>query len=167
MEKEIRRKIPFKNYIILFAIFIITVVITVYVNAWIKTYKNNQALDPLDNVVQKITLNDLEATMSETNIAILYVANINDYEMNDAILKIVNKNELNDNFYYMNVEDNSDSNTISILKKYFSNLEGDINKLPMFIYIKNGKAEKIIDSNETNLTANDLYILIDSYWNEN
>lgn len=164
MEKTSEKKvIPVKNYIILIIIFIVTAVITIYVNAWIKTYKISNDISPMANLVQEITLSDLEVTMSETTMAILYIANDVNYELDNDILQRVNANELNDYFYYMNVGDVSEKETIDVLKSFFDNLSDDINAIPMLIYIKDGKAEKIIDSEKRTITVNDFNVIVDSY----
>lgn len=161
--KKEKMVIPVKNYIILLIIFIITIIATIYINAWIKTYKANSDFSPLTNLVQEITLSDLEATMPETNIAILYIADNSDFNLDNDILKMVNDEAINDYFYYLNVEKISNNQSVEILKNYFNNLKDEINKIPMFIYIKDGKATKVFDSNERQLTINDLSILINNY----
>ena len=123
----------------------------------------NTDVSPLANTVQQITLSDLEATMSETNLAILYVADDSNYDLDNEILKRVNTEGVNDYFYYMNVEDISKSEIIDSLKNYFNNLSEDINSIPMIIYIKDGVAVKVIDSKDWNLTVNDFNVILDSY----
>ena len=50
---------------------------------------------------------------------------------------------------YLDVSNYLDNNKyISILRKKFSNIEIDINRAPMFIYIKDGVAIEAIDSKE-------------------
>ena len=161
--KEEKRVIPIKNYFILTVICLATIIATIYINAWIKTYKMNTDVSPLANTVQQITLSDLEATMSETNLAILYVADDSNYDLDNEILKRVNTEGVNDYFYYMNVEDISKSEIIDSLKNYFNNLSEDINSIPMIIYIKDGVAVKVIDSKDWNLIVNDFNVILDSY----
>lgn len=161
--KEERRVIPVKNYFILLIICLVTIVATIYINAWIRTYKVNSNVNPLIGEVQEITLSDLEATMSETNLAILYVANNDNFALDKEILKRVNADSVNDYFYYMNVDDVSADKSIKSLKSYFDNVKESINVLPMFIYIKDGKAVKVMDSKDRQLTISDFDVLLDSY----
>ena len=161
--KEEKRVIPVKNYFILLIICLVTIVATIYINAWIRTYKFNSNVNPLIGKVQEITLSDLEATMSETNLAILYVANNDNYTLDKEILKRVNENSINDYFYYMNVNVVSQDESIKTLREYFSNVKNDINIIPMFIYLKDGQAVKVIDSKDHELSINDFNILLDSY----
>ncbi len=158
-----KKVIPVKNYIIVIVIFIITVIITIYINSWIKTYKISNDISPMVDSVQEITLSDLEATMSETSVAILYIANNSNFELDNDILKRVNADELNDYFYYMNVGNVPEDESINALKNFFNNLSDDINSVPMLIYIKDGKAEKIIDSENRTITVNDFNVIVDSY----
>ena len=161
--KEERRVIPVKNYFILLIICLVTIVATIYINAWIRTYKVNSNVNPLIGEVQEITLSDLEATMSETNLAILYVANNDNFALNKEILKWVNADSVNDYFYYMNVDVISQDECVKTLKEYFSNVKNEINSIPMFIYIKDGQAVKVIDSKDRELNINDFNILLHSY----
>ena len=161
--KDEKRIIPVKNYFILLLICLITIIATIYINAWIRTYKVNSDVSPLLGMVQEITLSDLEVTMSETNIAVLYISNGDDYNLDSEILKRVNANSVNDYFYYMNVDDVSVDKSIKSLKSYFDYVKESINVLPMFIYIKDGKAVKVMDSKDRQLTISDFDVLLDSY----
>lgn len=161
--KEERRVIPVKNYFILSIICLVTIVATIYVNAWIKTYKVNSNVNPLIGKVQEITLSDLEATMSETNLAILYVANNDNFALDKEILKRVNADSINDYFYYMNVNAISQEDCIKSLKEYFSDVKNEINSVPMLIYIKDGQAVKVIDSKDKKLNINDFNVILDNY----
>ena len=160
--KDEKRIIPVKNYFILLLICLITIIATIYINAWIRTYKVNSDVSPLLGMVQEITLSDLEVTMSETNIAVLYISNGDDYNLDSEILKRVNANSVNDYFYYMNVDDVSVDKSIKSLKSYFDYVKESINVLPMFIYIKDGKAVKVMDSKDRQLTISDFDVLLDS-----
>ena len=161
--KEERRVIPVKNYFILLIICLVTIVATIYINAWIKTYKVNSNVNPLIGKVQEITLSDLEATMSETNLAILYVANNDNFALDKEILKRVNADSINDYFYYMNVNAISQEDCIKSLKEYFSDVKNEINSVPMLIYIKDGQAVKVIDSKDKKLNINDFNVILDNY----
>lgn len=161
--KEERRVIPVKNYFILSIICLVTIVATIYINAWIKTYKVNSNVNPLIGKVQEITLSDLEATMSETNLAILYVANNDNFALDKEILKRVNADSINDYFYYMNVNTISQEDCIKSLKEYFSDVKNEINSVPMLIYIKDGQAVKVIDSKDKKLNINDFNVILDNY----
>lgn len=161
--KEERRVIPVKNYFILSIICFVTIVATIYINAWIKTYKVNSNVNPLIGKVQEITLSDLEATMSETNLAILYVANNDNFALDKEILKRVNADSINDYFYYMNVNAISQEDCIKSLKEYFSDVKNEINSVPMLIYIKDGQAVKVIDSKDKKLNINDFNVILDNY----
>ena len=160
IKKEDQRVIPIKNYFILFAICIVTILATIYINAWIHTYKINNDVSPLYNAVQQITLGDLAATMAETNVAILYVANNDNYDLDREILNRITLEGINDYFYYMNVSGISEKEYVEVLQQNFGN---DVKKVPLLIYIKNGEVKKIIDSNGDLLTINDLNVILDSY----
>ena len=166
MSKEERRNVPLKNYVILSIIFIITILLTLYINAWIKAYKeSNIEVSPLKDTVQEITIYDIKMSLSETNETILYIGDDTDYSLDKDILKVINKEELNDIFYYIDVSNIEDTVYINSLKDNFQELSNNINKGPMLIYIKNGVAIKVKDSSKSRLNINDLDTLIKTYIN--
>jgi len=162
MKKE-KRKVPIKNYFILGIIAFLTIFLTLYINEWIKTYKDGNELLPLDGEVQQVNINELEVTLSETNQVILYVGYEGLNSLDKAILKRLKKDEVNDYFYYLNVTDYSEKKYLGELKNNFSSIRNDINKAPMFIYIKNGEALRVVDSKNDIVNINDLNMLIDNY----
>ena len=166
MSKEERRNVPLKNYVILSIIFIITILLTLYINAWINAYKeSNIEVSPLKDTVQEITIYDIKMSLSETNETILYIGDDTDYSLDKDILKVINKEELNDIFYYIDVNNIEDTVYINSLKDNFQELSNNINKGPMLIYIKNGVAIKVKDSSKSRLNINDLDTLIKTYIN--
>ena len=159
MAKQELREIPKKNYIIVGIICVVTILLTFYINAWIKTIKTNKENEGyLDNLVQQINLNELDLIFTETNDAVLYVGNKKNTELEKKLFKVVKKYDYNDNFYYLPVDESIDY--IKELNKSFKELDGDIRKEPLLIKIDNGKASKVIDSRKKVIKASDLEKLI-------
>ena len=73
------RNVPTRNYIIVAVICVITIALTLYINAWAKTYKENKiSVSPFSGVVEEVNINEINVTFSEMNEVILYVGYTND-----------------------------------------------------------------------------------------
>jgi hypothetical protein len=164
--------IPKKNYIILVILSLITVLLTLYVSAWMKTYKDNKlSVSPFSDVVEEVNINEINLAFSEMNEVILYVGYTNDktvYDMEERLIKYIKSRDIVDKFIYVNVTDFLNNNEyLNILKNTFEDLKDDINDAPSLIYVKNGKAEKVINSNNKVITTYDIISLTDEYKLEN
>ncbi len=162
------RKIPFKNYVILFAVSLVTVVLVLYLNAWAKAYKKDKlSLSPLSGVVNEIGPEEITQTMSETNEIILYVGYNNSQKLYDSeiiLLDYIKKHDLADKVVYVNVSESKEENVyIDILKKSFANVKDDIKEAPMLIYVKNGKALEVVKATGGIIRKKDISLLNKTY----
>lgn len=166
MEKD--KKIPIKNYLMLFIITLIVIVLTFYINAWIKTYKENKiSVSPFSELIKEVNINEINVTFSEMNEVILYVGYTNDkdlYVMEEKLLKYIKKHDLIDDFIYVNINDYKENKEyLNILKETFKEVSDDIKDVPILIYVKNGKAEEVINSSNKLLSTYDIAKLNDKY----
>ena len=167
MSKQIS-KVPLKNYMILLVMAVITVLLTFYINAWIKAYKEDKiSVSPFDGIVEEVNISDLELSLSEMNEVVIYVGYTNDkkiHDMEKRLLKYIKKHEIVDKFIYLNVTDELESEKyIKSLKKIFSSVKEDIEKAPMLIYVKNGIAVEVIKSKNGMLYTYDVQSLNEEY----
>ncbi len=163
-----KRKIPKKNYIILASLLVLTVLLVLYINSWIKTYKQNKTnTSPLINLVSEVSADEIYLSLSETNQILLYVGYNNDTSVRNLeknLLKEIKNQEVADYTLYYNVTNTlKKEKYLSILKTEFPEVENKINKAPMLIYIKNGEAVEVRDSSEKMITKNDLIELVNTY----
>lgn len=165
-KKEVR-EIPFKNYLILIVVCIITVILTFYINAWIKTYKDHAiSVSPLNGVVNEINLNEVNEAYFEIPDTIIYVGYTNNeklYNEEKKLLKTIKKEEAASNIIYINVAENSDY--VSLLNKRFGKDGEILKKAPAFICIKNGKVLRIVNVNEITDLSKDFLKIVDLYEN--
>ena len=162
------RKIPKKNYLILGVMTVVTVLLVFYINAWIKTYKQNELnTSPLTNNVNEVYKNELHLSLSESNQMILYVGynNSDDVkELERQILKTIKSKNLHDYFIYYDVTKELENNEyLETLKNEFSEVKVSINKAPMLIYVKSGEGVEVVDSNSGLITIEDLKNLVSKY----
>lgn len=166
------KNIPKKNYIILGIMTIVIVLLTFYINAWMKTYKENKlSVSPFDGVIEEVNINEINVTLSEMNEVVLYVGFTNDkklYDMEKRLVKYIKNHDLVDKFIYVNINDYKDNGQyIDILKQTFVEIEKDIVEAPMLVYVKNGKAEKVINSKNGVIDTYDITSLNEEYQLEN
>lgn len=170
MEKN--KRIPTKNYIILGITTIIVIILTLYINAWIKTYKENKiSTSPFNEKAEEVNINEIGLTLSEMNEVILYVGYTNDktiYEMEEKLLSYIKKHNLMDKFIYVNATDYKENKEyMNILKNTFENKKDEIKNIPILIYVKNGIAEEVINSTNKQITTYDIANLNEKYGLEN
>lgn len=168
MKKELKKSIPFKNYLILFVIAILTVLLTLYIKEWIETYRENKiSISPLSGNISEINTNELELTLNESNQIIIYVSYVNNldvYNKERKLLKRIKSKQLSDYIIYYNVTNLLEGNEyLKILKSKFNSLKNEIIKAPMFIYVKNGEAIEVINSDDEVVNDKELEYLIKKY----
>lgn len=156
-----------KNYFLLFILFIITLLITLYINSIIRDYKYIKVdVSPLEEITQ-INLNELDIALSELNNGIIYIGNIHNKEnkrLERDILRKIKSEDLENYVYYCDVSNELNNNKyISILINNFPNIRNDLKLSPAFIYFKNGEIIEVIDSYEERVTSKDLLYLVEKY----
>lgn len=163
-----KREVPIKNYFILLIVSIITVLLTIYINEWIKTYKQSKiSTSPLVDCISEVSFDDLDVVLSESNKIILYIGYTGDkeiYNFEKKLVKQINKNNINDYVYYLDITEYVDNNEyINRLNEKFNFGTEKIRKAPMFIYFKNGEVTAIKESNRNMITSKNLLDMIDMF----
>lgn len=164
MIKELRA-VPLKNYIILFAIAFLTVLLTFYIRKMVNTYNSEElSISPLHSNVSEVNTNELDLTLNESNQVILYVSYVNDasvYKMEKNLLSKIKSKNLSDYIIYYNITNENDY--LDILKNKFKSIKNNIKKAPLLIYIKNGEGLEVINSTDQLIDVNDLSYLTSKY----
>lgn len=172
MKKVEKREVPLRNYFILAIIGIMTVVLTLYVDKWITSYNEHKiSTSPLSGKVSEININELEMSLNETPEVILYVSYTNNIDVYNKEVKLLSKlkkeNKL-DYLIYLDVTQNMENDKyLDILRKKFKNVSNEIKKAPLFIYIKNGEAMNVINSDGRVIDYSDFLQIIEMYEIEN
>ena len=157
-----------KNYVILFILFIATLLITLYINSIIRDYKYIKVnVSPLEGTISQINLNELDIALSELNNGIIYVGNIHNKEnkrLEKDILRKIKNEDLENYVYYCDASNDLDNNKyINVLINKFPNIRNNLKVSPAFIYFKNGEAIEVIDSYDRKITSEDLLYLAKKY----
>lgn len=160
MEKEI----PFKNYIILSILLIITIMLVIYLFNLQKIYNQNKLQEPiLDKYLMIINYNELDDYLTENKDAIVYVSILKDEKVRifeNKFKNVIVNNSLNNKILYLNLtnEINSKEKKQLLKAKYGE----DIINVPSILIFK----EKEIDSS-FNIKENSYNIkLLEKYLKE-
>ena len=172
--RENERFIPMKNYIIAVGLVIAAVLLTLYGFAWYNVLKENKISQSylvkskvISNEIQN--LEELEAVFAEAPdeyfIYISYTGQEDIYNMEKDLKKVINKNELNDQFYYLNVTSIKDKQNYLEDINTSLKLDKKVKQIPTIAYIKEGRVVDIIDKEDDNMmNVGDFQKLLDVYF---
>lgn len=162
------KKIPTKNYVILFGIAVLIICACfAFYNVYNEVKDNNISSSPLST--HQVLYEDLTDTTVEMNAdTLLLVSYVQDEEVHNnekEIRKMLNKKNLLDNVLYLDVTEYKDrENFIEELNKTLK-LEDKlkIDKIPAIIYYKDGIPTITIDSKNHLVNVGDFEHIIDMY----
>ena len=163
------REIPKKNYYIVLVVSIVVIALTLYVRVLYLNYVNNKVENGVfyNKAINQINTDDFSFAVGEANEAIMYVSYTGSKEikkMEKRLYKELENKNLLDKIIYWDVTNLLDNNEyIPILANNFPNVELDINKAPMLIYIVDGKAVDVIDSSSELINYESLNELVNKY----
>lgn len=161
--KKKDRVVPKKNYLYLLVMIILVVIITFSIFNINKKY-NERKLEQsyFEGYLNEISTNELNTILTEPSselfILVTETNNENVYNFEIELKKIIKKNDLRDNFIYLDYTDEKDN--IDELNKI---LKSDIKTIPAIVYLKNGEVMKTIDSSEAILQASEFDKLLEEY----
>lgn len=173
-DKENERFIPMKNYLIAIGLVVAAVLLTVYGFAWYNVLKEGKVSQSylvkekvISNEIQ--SLKEVEAIFAEVPdeyfVYISYTGSEEIYDMEKDLKKVINKYELNDQFYYLNltaIKDNE--NYIDKLNESLK-FEEKVTQVPTIVYVREGKVVDIIERNDNNMmNVGDFQKLLDIYY---
>ncbi len=147
MDKE-KRIIPFKNYIILFVIIIVSLLLVRYFYMWFDAYNDTKLNMPiLDKYMEVINYNELDNYLIENPNTIIYVSVLEEPEIRDfeKKLKDVFKNGgIESEILYLDItNDIKNDKTKREMKKKYSINSTSILDVPAILVIDNGELKSI------------------------
>lgn len=162
------RVVPKKNYFMLFIMIVLVIAVTfaiVNIASAIKNKKiNNGYINKYVSELQYDELNNyLVEPASNTYIYLTYTGDKNVYNLETKLKKLINNYELQSNFIYVNLtEEMKKDNFIEKLNKNV-NAEGQITKLPVILYYKDGTLTEILEGQNGLFNEGDFQQLLDKY----
>ena len=167
-EKMFERKIPKKNYFIVFGVSIVVIVLSLYVRTIYLRYESSKLESGIfhNRAINQINTSDFDFAMVETNEAIMYVSYTGDKKidrMENRLYKEMENKNLIDKVIYWNVTDLKNNEYIGMLRNKFPNVAIDINEAPILIYIRDGQAIAAKDSSNGLIGYRTLQEIINKY----
>ena len=171
MEKEKKelREIPKKNYLIVLVVSILVVVLTLYVRSFYISYTsyNIDSSIFVSKSINQINFDDIDYAVNETTDSVIFISYNGEKEISNMERKLyreIEKKNLNDRIIYLNVTEYLENNKyVEMLRNKYPKLSVDINKAPMFIYVKDGECIDVIDSSNGLVTYKTLNTLLSKY----
>lgn len=119
-----KKEIPYKNYIILVLVFLMTILVTFYVRDWYNTTKVYYAQNSvMTKVVKEIKSEEISNYILENQRFILYVSSgqnsqIKDFE--DEFKNLIQNLDISDDVLYMNLDGVNTGSFYDLLKNNYS-----------------------------------------------
>lgn len=164
------RKIPTKNYFILFLITIVSVLIVMYL---VNLYKSRE--DYNDNVnhrmsfLREIYADDFNNYITENTESIIYLSNSSDSSLATIEKKLkddILKKEYSQDIIYINLK-NTGIEFVNTLNNYYSNTLklNQYSDIPNILIIKNGKIQRVYYIND-DTEEKDIINFMELYYND-
>jgi len=174
-KSKTKKKIPNKNYLIALLSILAALLLTLYGFEWYKLYQSERMAESyliLSNTISKEikNLEDLSTVLSEPpNEYFLYISYTNSkdiFRLEKDLAKIINKYNLNEDFYFLNVTDIKENKDFFEKLNNTLNLSFKIENIPIILYFRD--KEVVLDGivyTETNqiIQAADFQQLIDKF----
>lgn len=133
------RNIPFKNYIFLAIVVILSIITVIYFYMWYGEFEYNKInTSVMDKYLNVINYNELDAYLVENKDVIIYVSVLTDDETRTFEKKfknIINKYSLNNSILYLNLtEEYNDKKLFNEILNKYSLLD-----MPCIIIFRDGK----------------------------
>lgn len=154
---------PLKNYIGLGVLFVLVIVLLFYLKSWSDTYKKEKySKSYLTDKVEEVKLSELEVSTKEMNDVLLLVTTTGSkkvYKQEEKIYNYMKKENVINKFIYLDIT--SEKNYTSKLNNIYGNIL--IGEVPLLIYIKNGNAIKVINSDSGEIEVELIKQIINEY----
>ena len=149
------RKVPFKNYLLLLFVCILTICIFAGGSVmYRKLEKRKLEVSVLKGIVPEISINDLDSYTVENDLFYLYVGSSGDYQshaIEEDILAYIKKKDIKNDLVMLNVRNVP---SFTDFKKEFNEKfakfdYAKLNDYPAFIIFKDGKVLNIVQKTST------------------
>lgn len=158
-DKMQKRDIPLKNYLILLAVSLGTILLVFYLVSWYNTskeyYQNNSILS---KYLSEIKSDEIHSYLLDNPEVIIYYASAKDESIKSfekEFKKMIEEKEIKQSIIYIDSSKEENSSFISNLNN-ISNKKMNSIIIPNLIYIKDGKLNKILYSTEVQINKRDV-----------
>ena len=167
-----KQKISPKHIAIIVCVVLVLILLGVYIYHWQEAKENNKLSTSylLDTATLSLEIKNIDEvnqilteSPTEYYVLITYTGNKENYELEKGLKSIIDRYQLNDSFYYLNIENIKDEdNYLTRLNNAFNT--DKITKVPIILYYKDGKIIDTVSRYDDNtINASDFQKLLDIY----
>ena len=172
-KKNIKNKgnvIPVRNYVILGIIIIVTLLGTMYLCAWFRSYNESKITNPIiTSTIREVEYNNLDTVLLERDVLIMYMCTTDDSvcrSFEKKFSKYIKDNNLSEEIVYLNLGYQKDET--SLLDKVYDNYKSaDLVKkvydYPALVIFNQGKIIDVLSSSDKELTIEHVEEFLEGY----
>lgn len=160
--KKNNKKISVSNYVIVVAIMLVSMFSVILLRNLYLSREDNKLSVPVlrDVLTHEITSSEVDNYINENPDVIMYISVSKDKECRNfekSIIDYININKLNNEIVYVNLNQKEVDGFFDKFNKNYNNNE-KLEDYPLFVYIKDGKIENILDGK---ISENDITLFLD------
>ena len=155
------KKIPLKNYILVFVILLLVVSLSLYACSWYETIrKYNTTKSVLSDTINKIELETLESYMTDNSDFIMYISDSSNTDIRNfekKLKKYIKDNSLNSDIIYIDINDYDRKQVLQTVLSYSVEEYSKLKKIPVpnMLMFENGKIVDILYVTSATINRND------------
>lgn len=157
------RVIPKKNYIKVFLIYAIVLVMTfIAVYSYDSYQKYQNSISILKDTIVELNIESFNNYILENEDFLLYIGVPSSKEsrrVEEDLLSVIEKYQLENRMIYLNVSDG----WTNFSQDFNTTYDKKLDKYPAFVIFSNGQVLDLVQSGNKNLTAADIVQLLDEY----
>jgi len=151
-----KREIPRKNYIIVFVIGLLTMLIVLYMAKFYNNNKYNEDKSVISDYLFNINIKELENYLLENPDVVIYCAdneNLENEKFEKKLRKLIIKEDLQKQFVFLDAKEIKENDIQKIQENYLSNKTKNVSLdyYPLVLIITDGKIEEVIKLTEQNM----------------
>ena len=156
-----KRKVPFKNYIIVFVLLVLLVFVSLYACKWYSTIKEyNKAKTVLADTINTIELETMESYVTDNSDFIMYITDSNNEEIRSfekKLKKYIKNNSLYNEIIYIDINDYEKEEVMSTILSYSNEEYSKLKRIPVpnMLLFENGKITDILYITSTTINRED------------
>lgn len=159
MEKE--KNIPFKNYVLLAVVLIISIILVIYFYMWYNVYEENKLNSPImDKYIQVVNYNELNNYLVENKDSVIYSSVLDNQEIRNFEIKFksfISDNSLRGSILYLDLTSElKDKEINNSLKETYKVGSNNITNTPSIMIFKDGKLVSLYNIKDNNYDINKL-----------
>ncbi len=153
MRKE--EKLSYKNYFILAAVLIVSIILLIYFYMWYSAYDRGKLANPIMNEsLQMINYNEIDNYLVENENTVIYFSLLGDKQIRSFEKKftnIIKQYGLDNKILYLNLSDDVNDKVFKELQDKYG-----VDSLPYIVIFKNGIVDSTFNIKDNNYDVNEL-----------